>query len=233
MTEHAYKDRSFSFRLRQILSYFRPVPIEKRKGSQCPSLEVMLENGYMVLNAGGSNYSHGSVHTLCARAFGKYDPVKRKIKNALILGFGAGSIAELLLEDYELDIPITGVEYDEEVIALYEKYFEDDPGGNIELIHANAFDFVKASEKSFHFIAVNLFTGSEAIAPQATTSFLHQTCALLSPGGILFYNCIADTPENKARKEEIIAVLKGIQGRTSEIQLPLNGMSNVMLVFER
>jgi spermidine synthase len=232
MSEHQYRDQSVSFRLRQILSYFYPIVLHKRPGVLSSSLEVTLENGCLVLNSASANYSFGHLHTVFENAFQKYRLENRRPDNALLLGLGGGSVSDILLNDYELDIPIKAIEYDGEIISLYERFFKDDPGGNIEVIHAEAYDYILESSEKFALIVIDLFIDTETPSRFSGERFVFKACSLLKPGGILLINRIGQTPIAVEEKKRILNLMNTLPGKTSETEIALGGMSNYILTYE-
>jgi spermidine synthase len=232
MSERIYRDHSVLFRIRQILSYLYPIVIHKQPGILSSSLEVTLENGCLVLNSATANYSFGHLHTVFENAFKKNKLERRKPDNALLLGFGGGSVSEILLNDYEFDIPIKAVEYDQEVISLYEKYFKDDPGENIDLIHAEAYDYILQSSEKFALIVIDLFIDTDTPTRFSGERFMRKSCSMLKPGGILFVNRIGQTPVAREEKKRIVDLMNTLPGKSSEMEVVLGGMTNHILSYE-
>lgn len=77
-----------------------------------------------MLNARFANYSFGMLHEMFINTFKKIKLQHRNIKEALLLGFGAGSFASILTDDYRMNCHITAVEKDRLVIEIGRKYFD-------------------------------------------------------------------------------------------------------------
>ncbi|MFI5149556.1 MAG: spermidine synthase [Bacteroidia bacterium] len=209
-----------------------PICIERRPGEKSSMLEVTLENGYLVLNSEKANYSYGNLHTVFLRTFYRYELGKRNISNALILGFGAGSINDILRDNYRMNIPVTGVEVDGEVIALYEQYFADELDTRTKILHTDAKEYVAHCPERYSLIAIDLFIDLETPSGFSKKNFLHAAVSLLAPGGILFYNRIPSNETAEAEISEIKNILKVLPGRTTESRLELGTMTNIMIVYE-
>ncbi|MFH0894245.1 MAG: hypothetical protein V2A54_07405, partial [Bacteroidota bacterium] len=109
---------------KKIMSYASGTVVEMSDSTVTPGLHVYCLRGKLQMNSVNANYSEGPLRTAFEVEFRKLDLPGRNIKNTLILGFGAGSVASLLQEKFNIDCAITGVELDPEVIRLGEKYFK-------------------------------------------------------------------------------------------------------------
>ena len=78
---------------RFFTSFLSPVKVEERKGAVTPRLEIYLSNGKYTLDSARVNYSFGGLHAVFRKAFSRFNICERDISNALILGFGTGSVA--------------------------------------------------------------------------------------------------------------------------------------------
>jgi len=98
--------------------------VEQCVGEVSPYLEVNLINGKYSLDTSKVNYSYGSLYRIFDQTFLKFNLKAHEVKSVLVLGFGAGSVASLLAEKYCTGCEITGIERDQVVINLANKYFE-------------------------------------------------------------------------------------------------------------
>lgn len=116
--------------------------------------------------------------------------------NCLILGFGLGSIPYIIEKKMGRKLSYTGIEIDEEVIYLASKYILPHLDSEMEIINTDALTYVKVAETSYDLIMMDVFE-SDYIPPQfEEKSFLESLSALLSPGGVVFYNRLANTVED-------------------------------------
>ena len=79
------------------------------------------------------------------KAFSRFNIRERDISNALILGFGTGSVASILCDEYKKDVYLTGVEKDPVVIDLAKKYFHIDRYKNLSLHIEDAGDLLRTA----------------------------------------------------------------------------------------
>lgn len=91
------------------------------------------------------------------KAFSRFNIRERDISNTLILGFGTGSVASILCDEYKKDVHLTGVEKDPVVIDLAKKYFHIDRYKNLSLHIEDAGDFVENCDKKFDLVVGDIF----------------------------------------------------------------------------
>ncbi len=149
-----------------ILSYLYPVTVELTNSQWNPVLEVMLSAGKYSLNSENTNYSFGSLHTLFEKTFRKLKLNWNEINDVLILGFGTGSIVEIIGK-YKQDCNIEGVEIDNKVIELGERYFHTTSLKNVT-IHCASADLyrVKNALKTGGLVVFNKFVYSKTSREQ-------------------------------------------------------------------
>ena len=215
----------------QISSYFYPVTIEKRKGNYLPLLEVNLRNGKYLLDGKKVNYSFGSLHMLFVSAFAHHKIQQRDIKNVLILGFGAGSVAHILQKELRLNCKITGVEMDPVVLELANQYFDLKSYQNTQVVCDDAFHFVSHDTNMYDLIVIDLFIERRVPKAFLSSNFIKQVKQRLNPEGFIFYNRINDN----AHQEEETKVLIGTMNELLEDELDVfkldqNGTNNSVLV---
>src|ERR1041385_6778137 len=128
--------------LKYLASFLFPYKVEERKSNVSGKIEVVYSKGKLVLDSAHVNYSFGGLHEGFQKAFFQFKIKEREIKNVLILGFGSGSVASILQDEYGKEINIVGVEKDLEVIELAKKYFSIEKYKNLALHCEDAFDFV-------------------------------------------------------------------------------------------
>jgi ubiquinone/menaquinone biosynthesis C-methylase UbiE len=174
--------------LKKILSWMLPVKVASYKGEISPVLEVTIENGVKVLNAGRVNYSFGALHTVFQEGFRKIRLEKDPPSSVLILGFGVGSITKIIREEYHFDCPITAVEADEMIITIGKEHFDTGKIPKLELIHARAEEFIRTNTKQFDLIAVDIFVEEEVPESCKTEEFLTALRNALTEKGKVVFN---------------------------------------------
>lgn len=187
--------------LRFIQKYFSEwFPVERIK-TDYNVLEVIRQNNKLVLNAQHTNYSFGGLHDVFRNAFQQIHPDFQKIKNVLMLGFGAGSVAWILQKENRCACQITGVEIDATIIALAKKYFRLDHIKNLDLHIADAADFISVDTNRYDLIVIDLFLDHRTPKKFLTAGFLESLQKHLLPQGIILFNYLLYDFE--ARKKSI------------------------------
>jgi len=180
------------------LSYLTEFHIEDAPSDLNPALHVCLVNGRYQLCTENAIYSYADLYDNFAGAFAKLDLEDQAIKKVLILGFGMASIP-IILEKMGLDYSYTAVEIDEQVIYLASKYELPYLRSPVQMICADAAQWVQIAEEKFDLIAVDIFL-DDIIPDRFTQSFfLENTKNLLRPGGLLLYNRLANTEADLAK----------------------------------
>ncbi len=110
---------------------------------------------------------------------------------ALILGLGGGTLARLLQARWGTDFRIVGVDDDSVILALA-KEFGWLPREALEVVVADAFEYVQACPERFDYIAVDLFRGEQLAGRAFGKPFLRRLRTLLAPRGRLAINLFID-----------------------------------------
>jgi tRNA A58 N-methylase Trm61 len=173
--------------INSLLSFIYPITVELDKSEINPVLEVVLNNGRYILNSENTNYSFGSLHILFRKIFRKVDLDWRIIKNVLILGFGTGSIARII-RDYSPDCDIVGVEIDQKVIKLGEKYFDSADLPRIQIVCDNGYDYVLNSKRKFDLVIIDVFIDRKVPDEFETKSFFLALKDILNVNGDIIFN---------------------------------------------
>jgi len=183
------------FFYKKILSWFYPVRIETVHGELDHVLEVNLYRGKLFLDTEQVNYSYGALQEVFDHAFQSTQLYDRDIRSGLILGFGSGCVAELLLSKCYDRINITGVEADQEVIRLTKEYFPIGNNTRISIIHNNAMKFVVNERNRYDLIVVDLFVEDEVPHDCRQPAFLKQLHELLNSKGSVYFNIMNRSSE--------------------------------------
>lgn len=220
-------------KLKHITSYLYPIVIEQCIGNISPYLEVTLVNGKYMLDTSKVNYSYGSLHKVFDQAFHNFNIKSREVKNVLILGFGAGSVASLLTEKYNIDCNLTGIEKDPIVIHLARKYFDLNRFKNLELICEDAYDYVQTHNKKFDVIVVDIYIDDQVPKCFHEKRFLKQLDRLLQDQGVLFFNKMVTTQKQKEEFDELAKNVEELFGKGLTYNLLIVGTTNNMLIHDR
>jgi spermidine synthase len=158
---------------------------------------VVVNNGKLMLNANQSNYSFGGLHLIFEQLFDQIEIGKFEIKKVLLLGLGAGSVVDLLVNKHGLKCAITGVELDGNVIGFAKKYFDIEKYKSLQIVQADAFEFVQQCNEKFDLIVVDLFVGDTVPAAFASEEFISNLKRLSNEKCCVGYNKMTDDPKHK------------------------------------
>lgn len=186
------------------LSYLTEVHIESNPSPLNPHLYVSMRKGRFQLCTHNAVYSYEDKYDNFRLAFDKIDLKSIENGSVLILGFGLGSIPILLQKKGIRELNIVGVDIDENVVELASRYALDKIHYSTEIICADAEIFVEISEgRVFDLIAIDIFVDDIIPRQFQAPDFLRKCNSMLSPDGILLYNALAATAEDKNKAEEL------------------------------
>lgn len=150
----------------------------------CPVARV--EDGRMVLRVGGVIQSVAIDNEYVADVWDAMLPRERPA-SALILGLGGGSIATLMTRRWG-PLPITGVERDPEIVRLARGEFGLGALSNLSIVTADAFAWMRANQRRFGAICVDLYQAGKLAHGTLGASFLRDLRRGLAPGAEVTYN---------------------------------------------
>ncbi len=175
--------------LKRLLSYFVPINIHKKNSEINTTLEVTYNYGKLVLDSKNTNYSYGSLQRILRKGL-QYIGFERikKFDSILVLGVAGGSVIKTLTEEIKFKGKITGVELDENVIAIANKFFQLDTIKNLELIHDDAFEFVLKTKEKYDLIIIDIF--QDTVMPNFLFEdfFINRIHFLLNINGFILFN---------------------------------------------
>jgi spermidine synthase len=141
-------------------------------------------------------------------------------RNALILGLGGGTLAQLLLRRFG-PIPITGIDDSEAVIILAETELGLDREA-IRVIITDAFEWVTQTKERFDYVAIDLYRGGEVPRRAFSTSFLRSVRELMLPAGRIVAN-LAQDDSSQERIERLSRLYRVLQTRKAGKNLVVHG----------
>jgi spermidine synthase len=174
------------------LSYLFELPLEQSGSPYNPVLEVSIKRGQFRLSTANAIYSYGD----------RMDWSKLPGQEVLLLGLGLGSIPYMLEKTYQKELYYTAVDIDEEVMRLADKYLLHTLKSPIEQVCADAAVFVAVSpDETYDLICVDLFDDDRIPEEFAQPAFLEELSRILRPNGLILYNCLAFTPDERRESE--------------------------------
>lgn len=175
--------------LRRYMSYVVPIKVEEYTTEYNPYLEVQYNNGIKLLNTLNANYSFGGLHKVFQKAFKAFPYEHDDASNVLILGFGAGSVKQILRKDIGYNNRIVGVELDPTVIDIAHQHFAlPEESEFLELHVKSAQQYLNESHEDFDLIVVDIF--NDLIVPDfcRNNNFLSDLGLHLRSEGAIQFN---------------------------------------------
>lgn len=215
--------------LELLFSYVSGKVIEKRQSEVNGELEVCYQYGKKVLHSKNANYSYDTLHRLFQRAFKYFDIRNRKIKKVLILGFGGGSVASILLYELKLAVKITAVELDPVVLELGQKYFATDQMPNVEIVKDNVKNFV-LNDVQYDLIIHDVFVDKEVPQELIDEEYVQNLVERTSKRGMGLFNFIVENNTQREQWEKLYHLFA-----KKEFRLVVKSFSSInrMLMWEK
>jgi len=133
-------------------------------------------------------------------------PPREWLREALIVGLGAGTAAKQITQAYG-PLPIDGVEIDPDVVALGRRHFAmNEPNLRVHVTDGRA--FLGASARRYDWVIVDAYQGSDIPFHLVTAEFFRQIRDHLRPGGVLAINIAWWTPDDPELLERIVASVR-------------------------
>jgi spermidine synthase len=171
--------------VKKIISYLWP--ITHRFSSEINgALEITYLNGKKVLDTANANYSYGSLQKILEYGLAKLN--FSQVENILVLGMGGGSVIHSLRNTFKYSKNIVAVEIDPQIIKIAKDEFGITSSEKLQIIEANALEFVKTSEEKFQLIIIDVFV--DTLVPTAFygKEFCVNIQRLISSGGYFLLN---------------------------------------------
>lgn len=218
--------------LKKLLSYFNEFPLEQSESKINPHLSLTYHHGNYKLSTPRAIYSYGTKYHIFSEAFRLLKIEDFNIQQVLMFGFGMGSIPVILARNKK-KYHFTGVEIDPVIINWAKKYLPDEILKNIDLIGADAEDFVYNFSKfskavqveKFDLIAIDLFVDDEVPEKFEKKEFLKKLSGFLNDNGIILYNRFADNRfQSKKTEDYFNDIFKVVFSDAKMLKINLNRM---------
>ncbi len=211
----------------RLLSLLWPVRVARWEGRYQP-LELTYELGRPVVNSRRANQSWGSLHRLWQQVLRPVLPPGPGPDRALVLGFGAGSVASILHHEQHRNTRITGVEGEPRMLQLARRQHRPFRQDLVTLVEDDAFAWASSWHGTpFPLVVVDLFVELDMPAPLSEPPFLDDLRRLTAPDGLLVVNTIGHDEWSGVRSERIGAGLRHRFGSVEE--LALEGVNRVFI----
>jgi len=205
--------------------------LEESTSEVNPLLEVLSVGDRIMLNGANTNYSYGGLHRVFQKVLKKVNIRERKISEVLILGFGTGSIASILKEELGINCRIIGVEKDTEVIRLGEEYFDTGRFNDLEIVEADAAQYLATLDQKFDLTVVDVYVDFEVPESCETDEFVANLDKCLKPVGMVLFNKLVYNHQAGKQADALIHKFESLKGKTKVIRVREN-VVNKVIVYE-
>lgn len=201
-------------RIDKLLSYIYPIIVESSSSKVNSLLEVVFRDGRYQLNSTNANYSYGGLYDLFQQIFKEVYIDWEKVNNVLILGFGTGCSVPLI-QKYNPNCSIIGVEIDEKVIEFGYTYFKVDKYANTAIVCDDAFRFVNSSTQKFDLIIIDVYIDTKVPEEFETEGFLKNLKKILNKEGLVIFNKLICSKEMKHQVPKLKALYQEVFGEVN------------------
>ena len=186
---------------KRYLSYLTEMHIESAPSDINPHLYVSMHKGKLQLSTENAIYSYGENYHNFAKTFAQIDLSHLTDEEILILGFGLGSIPILLEKSFNIKAQYTGIELDENVLYLFDKYEGDSIESPIQLICADAKIYAATCQQRYALICSDIFLDNEIPKSFYEGDYLANVARMMEPEGLLIMNTLALTEHNQKQSD--------------------------------
>ncbi len=163
---------------------------------------AVLHSGYNAVFPKGPGREAGRMYLRQGRLFEEpFTSVLAGRKSVLLLGLGLGSVPWMLERHFGLNFHYTAVEVDEAVVYLAQKYALGELKSPMEIVCADALAFVEQDHHGYDLVVMDVFRDAVIPAAFQTSSFLDCLRSRLSPNGVLLFNFLARTTEDRRQAD--------------------------------
>ena len=149
--------------------------------------------------------------------------------NVLILGFCAGTFAHLLSKRF-VNVKITGVEIDKEMISIGGKYFKTNEISDLTIEISDAYSYMKKNKDKYDLIMVDTYYGAMFPATLASTEFIEYITKGLADNGICIINML-NTSDSKAVAENYEKYMRRVFPVVDKVNVSgMTSSDNVLII---
>jgi len=188
---------------KKLWSYINPIELESTSSEFNKVLEVILVNGRKQLTTEDAIYSFDDKYLNFKHTFDKLNWNKIRGKNVLVLGLGLGSVIMMLEKIYKQNFDYTAIEIDPEICRLCNLYTLKDLKSKVDIISTDAMNFFNVNERQFDIIIMDIFQNAKIPYKFQSKEFFETLKSTLSTEGLLMFNTMNITDEDKEDYKEI------------------------------
>lgn len=191
---------------KQCLSYLMPVHLETTGSAINDVLEVYLIRNRLRLTTHEAIYSYDDHYYNFVSAF-KHVPLPADGAEVLLLGFGLGSIPQMLEKKFKKQYNYTAVEIDEAVISLFSRYQQPRLRSHMELHQGDAGHYMRIQDRCYDIICVDVFVGEIIPDHLKESEFLESLQNALNEDGLILWNMLYFTGSQKLEVDQFLSEL--------------------------
>ncbi len=192
----------------KALSYLYPVTTQTYDSALSGLIEITWFNGKKMVDTQNANYSYGSLQKILK--FGLEKVALQNVQSVLLLGLGAGSVIATLREDFDYQQHITAVELDPVMLTICKEEFGIVSNENLQLVQADAFEFLKKDQAAYDLIIIDLFVDTEVPEMVYSSDFFQLIHERLATNGQFIFNAALDHAV-EATQQKLAQALKAFE----------------------
>lgn len=211
------------------MSYMYPILLEQSSSPKNKVLEVVLTKGRKQLSTEDAIYSFDDKYINFKHSFDKINWNAFKGNRVLVLGLGLGSVISMLEKNYSRNFEYVAIEIDEEICRLCSKYTLTELNSIIEVFSTDAYHFLRTTEETFDLIIMDIFQSAKIPSEFMSNDFIELLHATLSQEGMLLYNTMHITEEDKSSFDSLYRLFTNKFPNAK--QIPIN--KNIVIINDK
>ncbi|MCP4123767.1 MAG: hypothetical protein GY751_18620 [Bacteroidetes bacterium] len=197
------------------LSYVMDIRLLKLSSEINGDMELFLSRGQYKLSTANAIYSFGKHYRSFGKAFEKLGILNDLgIERVLVLGWGIGSIADLLRDHSSLE-SFTGIEHDHTLIELYQSLTDSSGGLATHLVHTDAIEFVKSgagqSNRPFDLICSDIFIDNLTPSSVISEDYINGLIRLGAEGARILVSKLNMSVQDRQQNNEFEDLLSSLE----------------------
>ncbi len=189
---------------KRLLSHLSELHIESAPSDINPHLYVSLSRGRYQLCTANAIYSFEDLYDNFKLSFEVLDFERLGEARVLLLGVGLGSVPQMLEKVFQKRFHYTGVEIDENVLYLANKYVLRDLESPMEMHVADAWDYIRSTSEKYDLICMDVFVDDIVPDRMWSISYLEMLRDTLVDSGVLLFNCLARKRQDIAKTRDFL-----------------------------
>lgn len=142
-----------------------------------------------------TNYSYGSLEDVLNYGL-DFVPLE-DVKSVLLLGMGGGCIISSLKNRYNCHAPVTAIELNPMLIDIAAKEFEVKPSKDLQIIQADAYDYILQTQDSFDLTIIDIFIDLHVPEAFYKPEFWEAMTRVVKLNGFVLFNTGIDLTEEQ------------------------------------